>query len=710
VPFYEWMTRKAFMTNAIYLTTTEPYSGKSLVSLGITELLLRRTPNVGIFRPVIEVPPDKGCDKNIDLLISYFGLKLDYEDTYAFYRHQASELIAEGRYDEMLDTIIQKYKVLEETCDFILCIGSDFEEGGTAVEFNVNADIAHNLGSPVLLVTSGADQTVDEIINEVKIAIDAFKESGCQILGAVVNRTPPEIVDELLAAMGNELPDAGMLLSVIPARAMLSSPTVKEIADSMNARVLYGENRLDNLAYNVLVIAMNIANYLPHLRRDSLLITPGDRSDVILSALQAHQSQNYPKIAGILLTGGLEPPETVDRLLTGLTDIVPILSVSEDTYQTARRIDKVRSYITPDAYAKVRLSLRLFARHVDTVTLENQLRNLPDQGITPRMFIYNLIQGARSDKQHIVLPEGNDERILKASASLRRHDVVDITLLGNPKEVKTLIYHLGFTRELGDVPVINPVESPQYEEYARTLMDLRKHKGMNTDMALDQMADVSYFGTMMVHKGDADGMVSGAAHTTQHTIQPALQFVKTKPGVSIVSSVFFMALSDRVLVYGDCAVNPNPDAEQLAEIAISSADTAKQFGIFPRVAMLSYSSGESGKGADVEMVRKATHLARERRPDLRIDGPLQYDAAVALDVAAKKMPESEVAGRATVFIFPDLNTGNNTYKAVQRETGAIAIGPVLQGLNKPVNDLSRGCTVEDVVNTVAITAIQAQVA
>jgi phosphate acetyltransferase len=476
----------------------------------------------------------------------------------------------------------------------------------------------------------------------------------------------------------------------------------------MDARVLYGADQLENLAYEYVVVAMNIANYLPYLHNNSLVITPGDRSDVILSALQAHQSKNYPQIAGILLTGGLKPPDTVDRLLTGLTDTVPIISVPDDTYQTATRIGHVRSYISADASAKIRLSLRLFARHVDTIALEDQLVNLPDQGITPRMFIYNLIQQAKMNKQHIVLPEGNDERILTASASLRRHDVVDITLLGNPAEVRNLIYTLGLTRELGELPIINPVESPDFEEYAQTLLELRKHKGMNMDMALDQMADVSYFGTMMVYKGIADGMVSGAAHTTQHTILPSLQFVKTKPGVSIVSSVFFMALADRVLVYGDCAVNPNPNAEQLAEIAISSAETAERFGILPKVAMLSYSSGESGQGEDVERVRQATLLAQQRRPDLLIEGPMQYDAAVASDVAAKKMPGSEVAGKATVFIFPDLNTGNNTYKAVQRETGAIAIGPVLQGLNKPVNDLSRGCTVEDVINTVAITAVQAQ--
>jgi phosphate acetyltransferase len=696
------------MTNSIYLTTVEPYSGKSLVSLGITELLLRRTPRVGIFRPVIEVPPDRACDKNIELLIKYYNLDIEYKDTYAFYRHQVADLMAEGRYDEVLDTIIEKYKILEEECDFVLCIGSDFEQGGSAVEFNYNADIARNLGSPVFLVLSGAGRQVPDIINEIKIAIEAFEGSGCQIIGVVVNRTDMDIIDDVVEAMEDELPERGRRLSVIPARARLSSPTMKEIADYMEARVLYGADKLDNLAYEYVVVAMNIANYLPYLHDNSLVITPGDRNDVILSALQAHKSKNYPQLAGILLTGGLKPPDTVDRLLTGLADILPIISVADDTYQTATRIGHVRSYISADAQDKIRLSLRLFARHVDTVALENQLVNLPDQGITPRMFIYNLVQQAKADKKHIVLPEGNDERILRASASLRRHDVVEITLLGNLAEVKNLIYTMGLTRELGDVPVINPVESPDYEEYAQTLVELRKHKGMNMDMALDQMSDVSYFGTMMVYKGVADGMVSGAAHTTQHTIRPSLQFVKTKPGFTIVSSVFFMALSDRVLVYGDCAVNPNPNAEQLAEIAIASAETAEKFGIVPRVAMLSYSSGASGEGEDVERVRQATHLAQERRPDLLIEGPIQYDAAVALDVAAKKMPGSEVAGKATVFIFPDLNTGNNTYKAVQRETGAIAIGPVLQGLKKPVNDLSRGCTVEDVINTVAITAVQAQ--
>lgn len=696
------------MTNSIYITTTEPQSGKSLVSLGIAELLLRRTPNIGIFRPVIEASRTKQRDKNIDLLLTYYNLELDYEDTYAWYRNQVSVLIAEGRYDEMMDRIISQYKNLERQCDFVLCIGSDFEGGGSAVEFNYNADVARHVGSPVLIVTSAVDATVEDVINKVKIAQEAFEEAGCQILGTIVNRTDIEVMYDLIEALEDEMPETHALLSVIPARDMLSSPTLREVADYMDARVLYGADQLDLLAYNYLVIAMNIPNYLPHLTNNALLITPGDRCEVILSALQAHQSRNYPKISGLLLTGGLQPPPSVDLLLSGLNDILPILSVSDDTYQTAMKIGHVPSYITAESVGKIKLSLRLFDRHVDTAALEDQLTKLPDQGITPKMFIYNLIQKAKEDKKHIVLPEGTDERIVTAAANLLRNNVVDLTLLGDPDEVNKVIYNLGLKRQLQGVSIVNPLDSPKIPEYAETLIELRKHKGMNMDMATDQLTDVSYFGTMMVFKGHADGMVSGAAHTTQHTIRPALQFVKTKPGFTVVSSVFFMALPDRVLVYGDCAVNPNPTAEQLAEIAIASADTAQAFGITPRIAMLSYSSGESGKGADVVRVREATHIAQERRPDLILEGPMQYDAAVSPEVAATKMPGSEVAGLATVFIFPDLNTGNNTYKAVQRETGAIAIGPVLQGLNKPVNDLSRGCTVEDVINTVAITAVQAQ--
>lgn len=697
------------MTNSIYITTTEPRCGKSLISLGITELLLRKTRRVAVFRPVINAPVGQPRDKNIDLLLTHFNLDVDYADTYAFLRREATELIGQGRYDEVLDTIIQKYKALESRYHFIVCIGSDIDEADASFEFNINADIAKNLGSPVLMVGRAANRTASEVISSVKVTLDAFLERGCQVLGVVVNRADPDQVEALTAGLKAELPRREqVLLAVIPGHKMLSSPTLKEIADNLGAEVLYGADQLDRLAYRYLVIAMQIHNYLSYLTENALLITPGDRNDVILSALQAHQSQCYPNLAGILLTGGLKPAPTVARLLNGLPALIPILSVEGDTYETATRIGAVRSYVTADNRAKIDLSLKLFETYIDTQALEEKITTVESRGMTPKMFLYNLVQQAKSNKRHIVLPEGNDERILRAAETLLLRDIVDLTLLGVPAKVKATIKKFGLQIDLDRVPIICPQESPRFKEYAQKFYELRKHKGLTLEAALDLMADVSYFGTMMVYQGQADAMVSGAAHTTQHTIRPALEFVKTKPGFSVVSSVFFMCLENRVLVYGDCAVNPDPNAEQLAEIAIASADTAQAFGIEPRVALLSYSTGESGKGEEVEKVRQATKLAQERRPDLLLEGPIQYDAAVDASVAATKMPGSKVAGHATVLIFPDLNTGNNTYKAVQRETGAIAIGPILQGLNKPVNDLSRGCTVEDVINTVVITAIQAQ--
>jgi phosphate acetyltransferase len=324
------------------------------------------------------------------------------------------------------------------------------------------------------------------------------------------------------------------------------------------------------------------------------------------------------------------------------------------------------------------------------------------------MFQYQIVKRAKEQRKHIVLPEGGDDRILLAADMLVKQDVVEITILGIKEQIAAAAQRLNIVLDFDRVHIVDPATSPLFEDYANTLYELRKAKKLTLDMARDLMLDVSYFGTMMVYKGHADGMVSGALHTTQHTIRPALQFVKTKPGVNTVSSVFFMCLPNRVSIFGDCAVNPNPSSEQLAEIAISSAETSLMFGIEPKIALLSYSSGTSGEGEDVDKVRRATEIVRERRPDLKVEGPIQYDAAVDPSVGKKKMPNSEVAGQASVLIFPDLNTGNNTYKAVQRETGALAIGPMLQGLNKPVNDLSRGCTVDDVFNTVVITAIQAQ--
>ena len=453
-----------------------------------------------------------------------------------------------------------------------------------------------------------------------------------------------------------------------------------------------------------------LQNSLNWLEPDSLVITSGDRGDIIAGMLQAHQSTSYPALAGLLLSTGMQPDPAIAKLIEGIPDPLPILSVKTDTFTTAAQVNEVHAALWPDDTEKIDLSIQSFDQHVDLNRLEQQISAVRVRGMTPKMFTYNLLERAKAQLQHIVLPEAYDPRILKAAAMLVNRGIVKLTLLGHRDDVQRVVNKYQVKLDLDQITVIHPAESKQLQDYAQTFFELRHHKGVTLDNALDVMMDVSYFGTMMVYKGDADGMVSGAVHTTQHTIRPALQFVKTHPDFSVVSSVFLMCLEQRVLVYGDCAINPNPTAEQLAEIAISSADTARTFGVEPKVALLSYSSGESGKGEEVEKVRAATKIARERRPDLLLEGPIQYDAAVDPEVGAQKMQGSAVAGKATVLIFPDLNTGNNTYKAVQRETGAIAIGPVLQGLRKPVNDLSRGCTVEDIINTVAITAVQAQTA
>ncbi len=410
----------------------------------------------------------------------------------------------------------------------------------------------------------------------------------------------------------------------------------------------------------------------------------------------------------MILSGGLEPDEPIIKLVEGLERVVPIVQVQTGTFETVKIVGAVKSKIYAENKSKIELAINTFEKYTDTNALVDKIVTSRPEGMTPRMFQYEMVKRAKQAKKHIVLPEGNDDRILIAAEKLLKQGIVKLTILGKKEDIEASLKKLNLEIDPANVQIINPAESPDLPDFISTLYELRKNKNVSFDMATDLMKDSAYFGTMMVYKGLADGMVSGSINTTQHTIRPALQFVKTRPGVSTVSSIFFMCLEDRVLVFGDCAVIPKPTSEQLADIAISSAESSIQFGIEPKIAMLSYSSGTSGEGEEVEKVRRATELVKTRRPDLQIEGPIQYDAAVDPAVAKKKLPKSKVAGQATVLIFPDLNTGNNTYKAVQRETGAVAIGPVLQGLNKPVNDLSRGCTIDDIFNTVVITAIQAQ--
>jgi phosphate acetyltransferase len=692
---------------SIYIAGAGAGSGKSVVVLGFMELFSAINRRVGFFRPVVG---HEAADDNLTTLIrGRYDLPFPADALYGCTAEQASELVAAGRYDELLKRILDKYMLLDEQCDMVLCAGTDYDGLVPSLEFDFNADLANNFGCSIVVVVKGFGRTPDEVLHAVHMAHESMLDRRGDLLATIVNGVSPVFADEVMRRARAVLPAAEMLF-VLPETEALAKPTMGEISKMLGCACLCGEDDgLNQVVTDYKVAAMEIPDFLNYIEDGSLIITPGDRSDIILASLAADVSAAYPRVAGLLLTGGLEPAENVQRLLAGLRRTkVAILSVSLDTYKTALAVNRVESTILPGDERKTAAALGVFEQNVKVKDLQQRVAVHRSERMTPLMFEYQLVQRAKAQHKHIVLPEGSDERILRAAEILTLRGVADLTLLGNPDKVRGRIGELGL--QLAEIPIIDPISSPKRDEYAAIYHELRKHKGISEQMAQDALADVSYFGTLMVYTGDADGMVSGAVHTTQHTIRPSFETVRTKPGTKLVSSVFFMCLADRVLVYGDCAVNPNPDAEDLADIAITSSGTAAAFGIEPRVAMLSYSTGASGKGADVEKVREAVRIARARRPDLKLEGPIQYDAAVDASVARSKLPDSEVAGHATVFIFPDLNTGNNTYKAVQRSAGAVAIGPVLQGLNKPVNDLSRGCTVTDIVNTVTITAIQAQTA
>jgi phosphate acetyltransferase len=693
------------MSNNLYIAATEPMSGKSLVALGVMELLSRKRAKIGFFRPV--VAESSRPDNDLGLIAGRYGLVIGVSAVHAFTHDEAQRCMAAGQHEEVLKIILDRYKELEADCDFVLCEGTDYTGVSSAFEFDFNAAVAKNLGAPILPVISGRERTADEIHNAIQVAREVFQARGCDVAATIVNRATAAD----LSALRRELDSArahGEPLYVIPEDVSLSRPSVADIAQEFDGELLHGTaDSLKRDIGRVKVASMNLAHFLERLEPGTLVLTSGDRSDILLGSFVANRSVAATGLAGIVLTGGLRPSLHIGALVGGLSDeSLPVLLVNADTYETATRVHDVRAWLRADDDAKLARALGLFEACVDVEELEDRIELTRAGRMTPLMFEYELMRRATRDRKRIVLPEGEEERILRAADILLKRGAVELVLLGDQTLIRRRISALAL--DLGGVEIIDPARSPKLAAYAAELHRLRKHRGVTPERALDMMRDRNYFGTMMVQLGDVDGMVSGAVTTTAHTIRPAFEFVRTLPGVSIASSVLFMCLRDRVLVYADCAVVPEPTADELADIAISSAETARMFGIEPRIAMLSYSTGESGAGAEVERVRAATAQVRARRPDLPVEGPIQYDAAVDAAVARTKIPDSEVAGRATVLIFPDLNSGNNAYKAVQRSAGAVVVGPVLQGLNKPINDLSRGASVADIVKTVAITAVQAQ--
>jgi len=693
------------MAKNLYLTTTEGESGKKAITLGLMELLLRKIDKVAYFRPIVHISGSEKPHEHFALIKNYFSLDIADEQMFAFTFDEAEKLVTAGRYDEFLEGIVRKYKQLEERYDFVLCDGTDFKEETSSFEMDLNARIASVLASPIILITPAHRKEIYNILQSIKIARETFSARRCRIIGTIVTRVHEDRCDQYSQILREQTDLNDQFTAVMPESSIINTPTIAEIVRHLKATVLFGEEQLNRPVNRFSIGGMHLENYLWGLSDGTIIITTGDRVDIILGAMMVNQSVNFPEVAGIILTVEFIIDNMVLQLIQGLPSKIPILVVTETITRTASLMENLKPDILPENSHKIQTALSLFDTHIDSEELSRIIIEAKTKIITPKMFEYGLIQKAKEKRMHIVLPEGNEDRILMAAESLIARDIATLTLLGDENKISSRIRELGL--DMKNVRIIDPQTSELTEHYALTYHNLRKNKGLTMDAAMTAMNDVSYFGTMMVHLGDADGMVSGAVHSTASTIRPALQIIKTKTGVPVVSSVFLMCLEDRVLVYGDCAVNPNPSAEELAHIAVSSAETGMIFGIEPRVALLSYSTGTSGTGEDVDRVREATVLAKKIRPDLKIEGPIQYDAAVSRTVAATKMPDSEVAGQATVFIFPDLNTGNNTYKAVQRETGAIAIGPILQGLNKPVNDLSRGCTVPDIINTVIITAIQA---
>ena len=683
------------MARSIYIASPNAGTGKSTVALGLIVCLTKVVAKVGVFRPFVD---SRDEDPFLNLLLARSGSATPAAQcigvTWDEY-HAAPE--------ESLSRIVDAYRAVARDHDVVIIDGSDFTDVAGTPELDLNARVAANIGVPVLLVVSGRGAPED-VRASVEVSVAEIAENHARTVAVIANRCPAATRGAVTAALSGI---EGLTVTTLPEVPLLSAPSVREIADAVEGTLIAGDAALlEREAEGVLVAAMDVSHVLERLAEGQVVIVPADRSAVIISLAAAHASTGFPNLAGLVLNGGFRVAPHVLKLIRGLEQPLPVITSPLDTFAAASVAGSLRGRLGGASEHKLDVAVTTFEQETDLGALLATLEVEPSDVVTPIMFQAELVEHARAVRKTIVLPESDDDRILRAADAIMRRGIADIVLLGDETTVRARAAELGLN--ISAARVVSTSDPALSEKYAAEFARLRAKKGVTLEQARERIQDVSYFGTMMVHMGDADGMVSGAAHTTAHTIVPSFQIIKTRPGTSIVSSVFLMLLEDRVLVYGDCAVNPEPTAAELADIAISSAQTARQFGVDPRVAMLSFSTGTSGKGADVDKVRRATELVRAKAPELAVEGPIQYDAAIDPTVAAKKAPDSVVAGRANVFIFPDLSAGNIGYKAVQRSSGAIAIGPVLQGLNKPVNDLSRGALVEDIINTVAITAVQAQ--
>lgn len=686
--------------DSIFISSSQNYSGTVSISLYFMHLLKAKYPKVAYFKPIIEKN-----DTHIDLIKEYFSLSLSKKDSYVYTVEEAEKMVSNNETNKIIENIIHRYEILKRDCDFVFIQGLSKEKISSSIGDDLNIQIAKNLSIPYINIINGRNKSNELITEEVKIESDHLKKLNIDHFLTFVN----QVEKENIPALKQNINSLEHKTFILPFIKELSNLSVDDIYKSLECKLVYGKKRyLNQQIFDIKVASMMLENFLYHIKEQDLIVVSGDRSDIVAGTVLSLQSKTSQKAAAILLTADMELSNSIVKILEGLEDLpICILSTNTITHDTVMKLTQIKPKITPASHTKISLILGTYPNYIDSVFLKNKLKDEKNHITTPLMFEYGLSNIAKQNKQNIVLPESGDDRILRAAEILLNKDLVNITLLGTEQNIKNRSKLLGI--DISKANIIDPKISHLSKTFANELYELRKHKGLTKEGAYELIIEnPNYFGTMMVKTGCANGMVSGAAHTTADTVRPALQIIKTTKGIDIVSSLFFMCLETKVLIYADCAINQNPNENELAQIAVSSAKTAKEFGITPKVAMLSYSTGDSGSGEDVQKVIKATNILKSTHIDFDVEGPIQYDAAIDKEVALKKLPDSKVAGVANVLIFPDLNTGNNTYKAVQRSSGAVAIGPILQGLNKPVNDLSRGCTVKDIVNTVIITAIQAQ--
>ncbi len=709
------------MSRTIMLIPIGSGVGVTSVSLGMVRAMERQGVAVNFFKPIAQPRKgDSGPERSTATLRN--GSAINPPEPFAM--KYVENLISSGNSSELLENIVERFQDGTKGSDVIIVEGlvpTDKHQFAN----EINYSIAKALGAEMVFVTHPSNDSSQQLKERMEIAVSSFGgKKNKRIAGCIINKVgaPLDENDKHSPDMSEmfDIPTAGThtnlevlqmfsksplpILGCIPWSADLIAPRVKDLASHLEAQVLNQGDLENRRLHSVTFCARTIPNMVQHFKAGSMLVTSGDRSDVIIAACLA--VMNGMQIGCLLLTGDYPPEEEVMKLCSrAMESGLPILLIKSNTWQTAQRLQNFNMEIPIDDVERIEKVQEYIAGHIDkhwlnTLTEDSSLT----RRLSPPAFRYHLTELARKSNQRIVLPEGEEPRTIQAALICAQRGIAKPVLLGNPDEIHRIATQQGI-QLTDDVEIINPTNVA--EQYVAPMVELRKAKGLTEVVAREQLQDTVVLGTMMLAENEVAGLVSGAVHTTANTIRPPLQLVKTAPGASLVSSIFFMLLPDQVLVYGDCAINPDPTADQLADIAIQSADSAIAFGIDPKVAMISYSTGNSGAGSDVEKVREATKIAQERRPDLLIDGPLQYDAAVMENVAKSKAPNSKVAGKATVFIFPDLNTGNTTYKAVQRSADLISIGPMLQGMRKPVNDLSRGALVDDIVYTIALTAIQA---